>query len=203
MVDVSVIDITTMDPAIGNVSIIAACDVTNPLTGPTGASAVFGPQKGAGADDVATLDAALAHFARLIESRFGVDVSDVLGAGAALKGFFGAEFRSGVDIVIEQSGLDEAVRWADVVFTGEGAIDAQTGFGKAPAGVAGVAKRYGKPVVAVAGCVGVGIDGLHGLGIDAVFGIAPGASSLNDLLADAAANVTRTTEQIVRVMRMK
>lgn len=198
-----------MDPAIGNVSIIAACDVTNPLTGPTGASAVFGPQKGAGADDVVTLDAALAHFARLIESRFGVDVSDVPGAGAAggigaaLKGFFGAEFRSGVDIVIEQSGLDEAVRWADVVFTGEGAIDAQTGFGKAPAGVARAAKRYGKPVVAVAGCVGVGIDGLHGLGIDAVFGIAPGASSLNDLLADAAANVTRTTEQIVRVMRMR
>lgn len=95
------------------------------------------------------------------------------------------------------------MRWADVVFTGEGAIDAQTGFGKAPSGVAGAAKRYGKPVVAVAGCVGVGIDGLHGLGIDAVFGIAPGASSLNDLLADAAANVTRTTEQIVRVMRMK
>lgn len=141
LADVSVIDITTMDPAIGNVSIIAACDVTNPLTGPTGASAVFGPQKGAGADDVVTLDAALAHFARLIESRFGVDVSDVPGAGAAggigaaLKGFFGAEFRSGVDIVIEQSGLDEAVRWADVVFTGEGAIDAQTGFGKAPSGV--------------------------------------------------------------------
>lgn len=124
LVDVSVIDITTMDPAIGNVSIIAACDVTNPLTGPTGASAVFGPQKGAGADDVATLDAALAHFARLIESRFGVDVSDVPGAGAAG-------------------------------------------------------------------------------GIGAVFGIAPGASSLNDLLADAAANVTRTTEQIVRVLRMK
>lgn len=124
LADVSVIDITTMDPAIGNVSIIAACDVTNPLTGPTGASAVFGPQKGAGADDVATLDAALAHFARLIESRFGVDVSDVPGAG-------------------------------------------------------------------VAG------------GIGAVFGIAPGASSLNDLLADAAANVTRTTEQIVRVLRMK
>lgn len=119
------------------------------------------------------------------------------GIGAALKGFFGAEFRSGVDIVIEQSGLDEAVRWADVVFTGEGAIDAQTGFGKAPAGVAGAAKRYGKPVVAVAGCVGGGIDELYG------FGIAPGASSLNDLLADAAANVTRTTEQIVRVMRMK
>lgn len=175
LVDVSVIDITTMDPVIGNVSIIAA----------------------------------LAHFARLVAIRLGVDVSDVPGAGAAggigaaLKGFFGAEFRSGVDIVIVQSGFDEAVRWADVVFTGEGAIDAQTGFGKAPAGVAGAAKRYGKPVVAVAGCVGGGIDELYGLGIDAVFGIAPGASSLNDLLADAAANVTRTTEQIVRVMRMK
>lgn len=124
LADVSVIDITTMDPVIGNVSIIAACDVTYPLTGPTGASAVFGPQKGAGADDVVTLDAVLAHFARLVAIRLGVDVSDVPGTGA-------------------------------------------TG------------------------------------GIDAVFGIAPGASSLNNLLADAASNVTRTTEQIVRVMRMK
>lgn len=206
LANLTTIDISTMDPALKNVAITAACDVTNPLTGPTGASAVFGPQKGVSKDDVATLDAALAHFAQVIDSQLGVAVNDVPGAGAAggigaaLKGFLNAEFRPGIAIVIEQSGLDAAAQWADVVFTGEGSIDFQTKFGKTPAGVAETAKRHGKPVIAVAGHIGTGIDELHEVGIDAVFGIAPGAVSLSELLADAAANVTRTTEQIVRTL---
>ncbi|MBS7093271.1 MAG: glycerate kinase [Enterobacter cloacae] len=209
LANLTTIDISTMDPALKNVAITAACDVTNPLTGPTGASAVFGPQKGASQADVATLDAALAHFAQVIESRLGVAVNDVPGAGAAggigaaLKGFLDAEFRPGIAIVIEQSGLDAAAQWADVVFTGEGSIDFQTKFGKTPAGVAETANRHGKPVIAVAGHIGTGIDELHEVGIDAVFGIAPGAASLSELLADAAANVTRTTEQVVRTLQLK
>lgn len=208
LANLTTIDISTMDPALKNVAITAACDVTNPLTGPTGASAVFGPQKGASKDDVATLDAALAHFAQVIDSQLGVAVNDVPGAGAAggigaaLRGFLNAEFRPGIAIVIEQSGLDAAAQWADVVFTGEGSIDFQTKFGKTPAGVAETAKRHGKPVIAVAGHIGTGIDELHEVGIDAVFGIAPGAASLSELLADAAANVTRTTEQIVRTLHL-
>ena len=208
LANLTTIDISTMDPALKNVAITAACDVTNPLTGPTGDSAVFGPQKGASKDDVATLDAALAHFAQVIDSQLGVAVNDVPGAGAAggigaaLKGFLNAEFRPGIAIVIEQSGLDAAAQWADVVFTGEGSIDFQTKFGKTPAGVAETAKRHGKPVIAVAGHIGTGIDELHEVGIDAVFGIAPGAASLSELLADAAANVTRTTEQIVRTLQL-
>ena len=208
LANLTTIDISTMDPALKNVAITAACDVTNPLTGPTGASAVFGPQKGASKDDVATLDAALAHFAQVIDSQLGVAGNDVPGAGAAggigaaLKGFLNAEFRPGIAIVIEQSGLDAAAQWADVVFTGEGSIDFQTKFGKTPAGVAETAKRHGKPVIAVAGHIGTGIDELHEVGIDAVFGIAPGAASLSELLADAAANVTRTTEQIVRTLQL-
>lgn len=208
LADLATIDISTMDPALKNVAITAACDVTNPLTGPTGASAVFGPQKGASKDDVATLDASLAHFAQVIDSQLGVAVNDVPGAGAAggigaaLRGFLNAEFRPGIAIVIEQSGLDAAAQWADVVFTGEGSIDFQTKFGKTPAGVAETAKRHGKPVIAVAGHIGTGIDELHEVGIDAVFGIAPGAASLSELLADAAANVTRTTEQIVRTLQL-
>ena len=199
LANLTTIDISTMDPALKNVAITAACDVTNPL---------FGPQKGASKDDVATLDAALAHFAQVIDSQLGVAVSDVPGAGAAggigaaLKGFLNAEFRPGIAIVIEQSGLDAAAQWADVVFTGEGSIDFQTKFGKTPAGVAETAKRHGKPVIAVAGHIGTGIDELHEVGIDAVFGIAPGAASLSELLADAAANVTRTTEQIVRTLQL-
>lgn len=209
LANLTTIDISTMDPALKNVAITAACDVTNPLTGPTGASAVFGPQKGASKDDVATLDAALAHFAQVIDSQLGVAVNDVPGAGAAggigaaLKGFLNAEFRPGIAIVIEQSGLDAAAQWADVVFTGEGSIDFQTKFGKTPAGVAETAKRHGKPVIAIAGHIGTGIDELHEVGIDAVFGIAPGAASLSELLADAAANVTRTTEQVVRTLQLK
>lgn len=208
LANLTTIDISTMDPALKNVAITAACDVTNPLTGPTGASAVFGPQKGASKDDVATLDAALAHFAQVIDSQLGVAVNDVPGAGAAggigaaLRGFLNAEFRPGIAIVIEQSGLDAAAQWADVVFTGEGSIDFQTKFGKTPAGVAETAKRHGKPVIAVAGHIGTGIDELHEVGIDAVFDIAPGAASLSELLADAAANVTRTTEQIVRTLQL-
>ena len=208
LANLTTIDISTMDPALKNVAITAACDVTNLLTGPTGASAVFGLQKGASKDDVATLDAALAHFAQVIDSQLGVAVNDVPGAGAAggigaaLKGFLNAEFRPGIAIVIEQSGLDAAAQWADVVFTGEGSIDFQTKFGKTPAGVAETAKRHGKPVIAVAGHIGTGIDELHEVGIDAVFGIAPGAASLSELLADAAANVTRTTEQIVRTLQL-
>lgn len=208
LANLTTIDISTMDPALKNVAITAACDVTNPLTGPTGASAVFGPQKGASQADVATLDAALAHFAQVIDSQLGVAVNDVPGAGAAggigaaLKGFLNAEFRPGIAIVIEQSGLDAAAQWADVVFTGEGSIDFQTKFGKTPAGVAETAKRHGKPVIAVAGHIGTGIDELHEVGIDAVFGIAPGAASLSELLADAAASVTRTTEQIVRTLQL-
>ena len=196
LADLATIDISTMDPAVKNVSITAA-------------SAVFGPQKGASQADVATLDAALAHFAQVIESRLGVAVNDVPGAGAAggigaaLKGFLDAEFRPGIAIVIEQSGLDAAAQWADVVFTGEGSIDFQTKFGKTPAGVAETAKRHGKPVIAIAGHIGTGIDELHEVGIDAVFGIAPGAASLSELLADAAANVTRTTEQVVRTLQLK
>ena len=208
LANLTTIDISTMDPALKNVAITAACDVTNSLTGPTGASAVFGPQKGASKDDIATLDAALAHFAQVIDSQLGVAVNDVPGAGAAggigaaLKGFLNAEFRPGIAIVIEQSGLDAAAQWADVVFTGEGSIDSQTKFGKTPAGVAATGKRHGKPVIAVAGHIGTGIDELHEVGIDVVFGIAPGAASLSELLADAAANVTRTTEQIVRTLQL-
>lgn len=195
-----------LDGAVRHVRITAACDVTNPLTGPDGASAVFGPQKGASPDDVERLDHALGRFARVIADQLHAEVADVPGAGAAggigaaLKGFLDAEFRPGVDIVIEISGLDEAAKWADVVFTGEGSIDFQTKFGKTPAGVARTAKSHHRPVIAVAGRIGEGVGELHGVGIDAVFGIAPGAASLDSLLKDAARNVAFTTEQIVRTL---
>ncbi|WP_263862636.1 glycerate kinase family protein [Bifidobacterium platyrrhinorum] len=202
------VDLSGLDPRLAHVGIVAACDVTNPLTGPQGASAVFGPQKGASPADVAALDHALARFADVIGRELSVAVADVPGAGAAggigaaLKGVLGAAFRPGIDIVIETSGLDEAAQWADVVFTGEGSIDFQTKFGKTPAGVARTAKRHGRPVVVLAGHVGEGIGELYETGIDAVFGIAPGAATLDDLLEHAADNVARTAEQVTRLLRV-
>ncbi|KAB7791390.1 glycerate kinase family protein [Bifidobacterium leontopitheci] len=214
LADLATIDMSGLDEAVQQAEIVAACDVTNPLTGPHGASAVFGPQKGASPADVERLDDALARFARIASATPGLapalgeatDFAASPGAGAAggigfaLLAFLGAKFRPGVDLVVEQSGLDAAVRWADVVLTGEGSVDAQTAFGKTPAGVASVAKRHGKPVVALAGHVGDGIDGLYGLGVDAVFGIAPGASDLQTLLHGAAGNVSRTCEQVARLV---
>ncbi|KAB5606381.1 glycerate kinase [Bifidobacterium jacchi] len=200
------IDADGLDPRLGGTEVIAACDVTNPLVGPNGASAVFGPQKGASGEDVAVLDRALARFAAVAGSQCGVDVAHLPGGGAAggigaaLQAFAHARFRPGFELVSERIGLDEAVRWADVVFTGEGSVDAQTGFGKTPAGVAGMAKRHGRPVIAIAGHVGGGVEGLYGKGIDAIFGTAPGAASLDELLRDAAVNVAFTAEQVVRTM---
>lgn len=208
LADLATIDVSGLDSRLDDVTIIAACDVTNPLTGPNGASAVFGPQKGASADDVALLDHALTRFAEVAGRQLGMDVAALPGGGAAggigaaLLTFLYAEFKPGVDLVIDRAGLDEAVQWADVVFTGEGSIDFQTKFGKTPAGVAKTAKRYGKPVIAVAGHIGDGIEELHAIGIDAVFGIAPGAADLDTLLHDAAANVARTAGQITRLLKL-
>ena len=243
LAEVERVDLSGLDRRLGDVHVIAACDVTNPLTGPEGASAVFGPQKGASREDVTLLDGALRHVSSVIERalaeqvpaerngdggkveaavaessspghrsrpdhRTRTPIADHPGAGAAggigmaLLAVLHADFRPGIDLVIEQSGLDAAAQWADIVFTGEGSIDAQTMFGKTPVGVASVAKRHGKPVIAIAGHVGDGIECLHGRGIDAVFGAAPGAASLDELLRDARANVARTAEQVTRLMRI-
>ncbi|MBT1160779.1 glycerate kinase [Bifidobacterium sp. SO1] len=208
LADLATIDVSGLDPRLNDVTIIAACDVTNPLTGPNGASAVFGPQKGASADDVALLDRALTRFAEVAGRQLDMNVAALPGGGAAggigaaLLAFLHAEFRPGIDLVIDRAGLDEAVQWADIVFTGEGSIDFQTKFGKTPAGVAATAKRHGKPVIAIAGHIGDGIEELHGIGIDAVFGIAPGAARLDDLLRNAAANVERTAEQVTRLLNL-
>ncbi|KFI94466.1 glycerate kinase [Bifidobacterium stellenboschense] len=202
------VDLTGLDPRVRDVEIVAACDVTNPLTGPDGASAVFGPQKGASAADVASLDKALTRFAIVVERQLDAPIADRPGAGAAggigaaFLAFLHARFMPGVDLVIEQSGLDEAARWADIVLTGEGSIDFQTKFSKTPAGVARTAKKHGRPVIAVAGHIGRGVDELREVGIDAVFGIAPGAATLDDLLRHAADNVAFTTEQVVRTLRL-
>ena len=206
--DIASYDTATVRELLDGCRITAMCDIDNVMYGPQGAAAVFAPQKGADGRQVERLDAGLRSLGRLMERQSGRDIAHMPGSGAAgafgagVAAFLGGELRSGIETVLDCVGFDHLLEGTDMVFTGEGSIDFQTKFGKTPAGVAETAKRHGKPVIAVAGHIGTGIDELHEVGIDAVFGIAPGAASLSELLADAAANVTRTTEQIVRTLQL-
>ncbi|MNN15421.1 Glycerate 2-kinase [compost metagenome] len=186
---------------------IVACDVTNPLCGETGASRVFGPQKGATPEMIEQLDAALAHYAEIVKEQLHKDVRDIPGAGAAgglgagLLIFTQATLQRGIEIVIKYTELKEKLANADLVFTGEGGMDFQTKFGKTPYGVAKAAKEKGKKVIAIAGYIGEGIDTLYGEGIDAIIGIVPGASEIDKLLAEGPKNVERTCENIARILK--
>ncbi|MDN6691737.1 MAG: glycerate kinase, partial [Enterococcus sp.] len=200
------IDLKPLDPRLKQIEIIIASDVTNPLTGPDGASVVFGPQKGATPEMVKVLDDNLAHYAAVIKKEFAIDIEAKPGAGAAgglgagLLVFAGAKMRSGVDLVIELTHLEEAILQADYVFTGEGGMDFQTKFGKAPYGVAKVAKKHHKPVFACAGYIGEQVDVLYDEGMTAIFGILAKAESIEAALQSGERNLERTVENIVRVL---
>ncbi|MDS1141586.1 glycerate kinase [Pusillimonas sp. SM2304] len=185
------IQLHDLDPRLNDVQFEIAVDVDNPLCGPKGASAIFGPQKGASADDVAVLDAALAHFADVCARHCGKDERDIPGMGAAgglgfaIKTCFNASFRPGVELMAELSGLAAAMQGADLVFTGEGRMDAQTLLGKTPAGVARYARRDGIPVIAIVGSLGEGYEALYQAGITAAFSLAPGPISLEQAYQQA------------------
>lgn len=208
LADLASIDVSGLDPRLAESTIQLASDVTNPLTGPTGASAVFGPQKGATPSMVEELDAALAHYAAVIRSQLGRDVEHVPGAGAAgglgagFLAFTGATMKSGVKLVVEATHLEDKAAGADLCITGEGGIDRQTQFGKTPMGTACAVKEASPhcKVVAIAGNVGAGIDELYKVGIDAIFGILPGAETLADAMAQGEANLERTSENIARLV---
>jgi len=200
------LDLSGFDPRLRDVEVEVACDVTNPLCGETGASHVFGPQKGATPEMIEQLDRNLRNYAGVMKQELGKDIIDYPGAGAAgglgggLMVFLNGTLKKGIDMVVDYTGLEEKVRQADMVWTGEGGMDFQTQYGKTPLGVARVAKKHGKPVVALAGRVGDGIDVLYDQGMDAIFGIMPGAATLSEALANGVQNVERTSENIVRLM---
>ncbi|GAA2450488.1 glycerate kinase [Streptomyces macrosporus] len=173
-------DLTGLDPRLKDARIVLASDVDNPLTGPAGAAAVYGPQKGANADDVAALDAALAHYVRVLEAALGpraARCAERPGAGAAGGVGYGAlvaldaVFRPGIEVLMEVLGFDAALDRADVVVTGEGSLDSQTLRGKAPAGVAAAARRAGRRTVAVCGRLAIGDDELRAAGIEAAYAL--------------------------------
>ena len=182
-----------------------ACDVTNPLCGPKGASAVFGPQKGATPEMVESLDAALGRFAEVSGGDADFPGSGAAGGlGFAFRTFLGAELKSGIDIVLEETRLEDFVKDADVVVTGEGRLDSQTAMGKAPYGVARLAKRHGRKVLAFAGCVTPDAVKLNECGIDAFFPIMREVTTLERALEKeyAAANLAATAEQAFRCFRL-
>lgn len=202
------IDASGLDARLRECRIDVACDVDNPLTGARGASAIFGPQKGATPAMVERLDAALAHYAAIISRDLGVAVDAVPGAGAAggmgaaMLAFLRGQLRPGCEIIAQALGLDAAVQDADLVITGEGRIDQQTIFGKTPFGVATVAKRHGKPVIGIAGSLGQNAELVHAHGIDATFSVLSRICTLPEALAEAEHNVRSTARNIAAVLAM-
>lgn len=199
------IDASAADRRLAKTRVDLASDVTNPLTGEHGASAVFGPQKGATPNQVRLLDKALARFAAVVRRDLAIDVENQPGAGAA--GGLGAgglcflngHFQHGIDLIIEETGLRQTLRDASLVITGEGKIDGQTLFGKTPIGVARCAKQFGIPVIAFAGYLAPDASSVYAHGIDAIFSITPGILSLPEALQSSAQNLTRCAENTARL----
>ncbi|EGS7960383.1 glycerate kinase [Vibrio cholerae] len=199
------IDLQDFDPRLQHCDILVACDVNNPLCGDKGASAVFGPQKGATPEDVQLLDGALRQFGLLTEKVTGKMVLESAGAGAAggmgaaLLAYTQARLRPGIEIVLETVQLAYQVSDADLVITGEGRIDSQTVHGKTPMGVAKVAKRFDVPVLALCGCTGDNYQAVYQCGIDAVFAAVPRAMSLEDALKESDFNLADLAENVARL----
>ena len=204
LADLRKIDMSGLDTRAAASQFSVACDVSNPLTGPEGASAVYGPQKGATPDLVEQLDDALGNFAEVVERDIGRSIKYVPGSGAAgglgggMMAFLDGSLRAGVDIVLDQVGLDEQLEGADLVITGEGQLDFQTVYHKAPIGVAWLAKERGIPVIAISGSLGQGFEDVHPEGIEAVASIVCAPMSLDEastrageLIADAVAEAMR------------
>lgn len=203
------IDTGGVHPQLKNVKILVASDVTNPLCGERGASVVFGPQKGATPEMVQVLDANLRHYGSIVKEQLGIEIIDVPGAGGAgglgagLIAFTSSTMKRGVEIVIEYTQLKDKLNGVDYCITGEGGIDFQTKFGKAPFGVAQAAKSVNPnlKVIAMAGYIGKDVETLYNEGFDAIFGIVPGAAELGTLLAQGRENVARTAESIARLLK--
>lgn len=180
------IDTKYFDNRLSKTKVLIASDVSNPLCGPKGASRIYGPQKGATPEMTKELDESLAYFAEIIKRDLHKDIKDIPGAGAAgglgasLIAFLNAELRPGIDIMIEIAKLEQAIKDADLVVTGEGKIDSQTIYGKAPIGVARIAKKYNIPVIAVAAIISDDADIVHQYGINTLIKISEPPMSLTE-----------------------
>ncbi|WP_129140424.1 glycerate kinase [Modicisalibacter coralii] len=199
------LDLSGLDPRLASLTVETAVDVDNPLTGPRGASAVFGPQKGASEADVERLDTALGHFADHVAHALGRDERDHPGAGAAggmgfaARALLGAELRPGIELVMAQAGFDTQLAGADLVITGEGQLDGQSLAGKTPIGIARRAHACGVPTVILAGRLGDGWQAAHAEGVSAAFALADGPMALDEALSRCAELLADRAESVVRL----
>jgi len=197
------IDISNLDERLKDATVQAACDVTNPLYGPEGAAYVYGPQKGATPDDIERLDAALRRYADTVKRDTGVDISAIAGGGAAgglgagLAAFLHAELKSGIDLVADAIGLEEHLKGAGLVLTGEGRIDSQTPRGKTVAGITRWARAASVPVIALAGMLGKGYEELFELGVRQVVGCKSPDMDTEDAMSNAASLLEQATSWAV------
>ena len=205
--DLAEIDLSGIDSRIEETEIVVACDVDNPLCGPRGASEVYGPQKGASADVIREIDAALENFAKEASMSTGRDVAALPGAGAAggmgagLMFFTPAVLRPGIEIVFEFLGLASLIQKADIVITGEGKTDFQTPFGKGPAGVGDLAGHFGKVAICISGSLGNGAEEVLNHGIQAVISIIPRPMALNECMQSAEILVEQAADRVARLLK--
>ena len=206
LAELATADLSGLDPRLTEVQLVLASDVDNPLTGPKGAPAVYGPQKGASPDDVAALDTALAHFAKVLEGPVGAKAAEYAaspGAGAAGGiGYgallLGARFRPGIEVMLDVLGFAPALDRADLVITGEGSLDEQTLHGKAPAGVAAAARAADKDVVAVCGRLALPPQTLGRAGIRRAYPLTDAEPDVAKCIAEAGPILERVAERIAR-----
>ena len=202
------IDFTNLDGRLKNVDMLVACDVDNPLCGPRGASAVYGPQKGATPEIVKELDAALVRLAVVACSATGKNAADIPGAGAAgglgagLLFFTEARLRPGVEVILETANFAEMLQTADLVFTGEGCTDVQTAYGKAPVGVASLAKKYNVPCVCLSGGLGEGYQAVLDKGIAALAVAVPGPATLEECMGKGEGMIENAAERVCRMVEV-
>jgi len=206
--DLTEINTEGMDPRLAEATILVACDVDNPLYGPRGASAVYGPQKGATPEIINDLDQALKHYADIAKQTTGRDVAERPGAGAAgglgagLLLFTPSQLRPGVQIVLEATGFAEKVKQADLVITGEGCTDSQTAHGKAPVGVAKIAQHYNVPTLCLSGSLGSGCEDVLQQGIGGVMSIIARPMTLDECMGSADELVYEATARLCRLVRV-
>ena len=200
------IDMSGIDPRIYESHFQVASDVTNPLCGPEGTAAIYGPQKGATPAMVKELDEALIHYAKILNRDLGVDIKDVPGAGAAgglgagLMAFLKAELRPGVDVVAEAIDFSGLLKESDLVITGEGQLDGQSAYGKTVLGVASRAQKFKIPVIAVAGSIGPGYQSIYQQGVTSAISIIPRPMELNEAIDNAYQLVAEATERALRIV---
>lgn len=202
------IDTSDLDIRLNKVKITVICDVDNPLCGERGASAIYGPQKGATPEMISSLDKALAHYAKIIQDQLGISILEIPGAGAAgglgggLLAFTKAELKSGTEAVLNTISFNELLSEYDIVITGEGKIDAQSAYGKVPKGVGIRAQEEKKPVIAIVGSIGEGAELLYEHGITAIVPITDKPMTLEEAVEEAYSLVSKASERTFRLLRL-